>query len=70
MINQKNYLKKLKPYIKMDKKIIKLDDTEIAECEFQQHKSPISMNGIEINEIVVSNKFPFGIQSFEYFTGY
>ena len=28
--------KKSKPYIKMDKKIIKLDDTEIEKCKFYQ----------------------------------
>ena len=33
-INQKNYKKELKPYIKMDNKIINFDDTEIDEYEF------------------------------------
>ena len=41
----------------MDKKIIKFHDTEIEEYEFHQHKSPISINGI--NEIVVSIKLAF-----------
>ena len=42
----------------MDKKIsIKFDDTEIEEYEFHQYKSPISINGVNINEIVVSNMF-------------
>ena len=30
----KELLKKLKPYINMDKKIVKFDDTEIEEYEF------------------------------------
>ena len=38
----------------MDKKIIKFDDTEIEEYEF-----PLLINDIDINEIVVSNMFPF-----------
>ena len=42
----------------MGKKDIKLDDTEVEEYEFHQHKSPISINDKNINEIVVSNK-PF-----------
>ena len=46
----------------MDKKIIKFDDTEIEEYEFHQYKRVISINNIDINEIVVSNKFPFGKQ--------
>ena len=54
----------------MDKKIIKFDDTDIEEYEFHQYKSPISRNDIAINEIVVSNKFPLGIQDFKYFIGY
>ena len=43
----------------MDKKTIKFDDTKIEEYEFHQYKSPISINDIDVNEIV-SNKFPFG----------
>ena len=33
-------------------------------------KSYISINDIDINKIVVSNKLPFGKQDFEYFIGY
>ena len=54
----------------MDKKLIKFVDTEIEEYEFYQYKSPISINDIDINEIVLSNKFPFGKQGFKYFNGY
>ena len=43
----------------MDKIIIKFDDTEIEEYKFHQYKSSISLNDIDINKIVVSNKFPF-----------
>ena len=42
--------------MKMDKKT---DDTKIEEYEFHQRKSPISINDIDINKIVISNKFPF-----------
>ena len=49
----------MKPYIKMDKEIIKFDDTEIEEYKFHQYKSSISINDIGINELVVFNKFPF-----------
>ena len=54
----------------MDKKIIKFSDTEIEEYVFHQDKSSILINDIDINEIVVSNKFPFGKQDFKYFIGY
>ena len=42
---------------------------EIEEYEFHQCKSPISINDIDINEVVVSSKFPFGKQDFKYFIG-
>ena len=48
----------------MNKKIIKFDDTEIKEYKFHQYKSPISIKDIDINEIVVPNKFSFGKQDF------
>ena len=44
----------------MDKKIIKLDGTEIEEYKFHQYKSPILINDMDMNKIVVSNKLPFG----------
>ena len=66
----KKDIKKLKPFIKMDQKIIKFDDTEIEEQEFQQYKSFFSINDLDINKIVVSNKFPFGKQDFIYFIDY
>ena len=53
----------------MDKKI-KLDETEIEEFRFHQQKSPVLINNIGINEIVVSNKFPFRKQNFKYYIGY
>ena len=54
----------------MDNKILKFDDTEIQEYEFYQYKSPISIKNIDINKIVVSNKFPFDEKNFKYFIGY
>ena len=54
----------------MDEKIIKFHDTEIEEYKFHQYKSPISINEIDINKIVVSKKFPFCKQVFKYFIDY
>ena len=51
------------------KKIIKLDDTNIEEYEFHQYKSPILVNNVDINKLVVSNKFSFDKQDFKYFIG-
>ena len=54
----------------MGKKNIKFDDTEIQEYKFDQYKSPVSINNIDINKIVVSKKFSFYKQDFKYFIRY
>ena len=54
----------------MDRKAIKFGDTEIEEYKFHELKSPILINNIDINEIVVSNKLPFGKQDCKYFISY
>ena len=54
----------------MDRKTIKFGDTEIEEYKFHELKSPILINNIDINEIVVSNKLPSGKQDCKYFISY
>ena len=54
----------------MNKEIIKLDDTKIKNYKFHWHKSPILIDNIDINKIVVSNKVSFGKKDFKYFFGY
>ena len=54
----------------MDKKIAKFDDTEIEKYNFQKHESPISIDNIDINKIVISNKVSFGKKEFKYFIRY
>ena len=49
----------------MDKK-----NTEIKEYKFHQYKTPILINDIDINKIIVSNKLPFVKQDFKYPIGY
>ena len=51
----------------MDKRIIKIDDTEIEKYKFHQYQSPISINNVDINKIVVSNKVSFNKNDFKYF---
>ena len=45
--------------------ILKLKNTN-----FINRKALFSISNIDINKIVVSNKFPFGKQDFKYFIGY
>ena len=66
----KKIVKKVKTIYKNGWKIIKFDEIEIERYKFHQHKIPILTNDIDINEIVVSNKVPFGKEDFKYFTGY
>ena len=51
----------------MDKKIKRFDDTEIEEYDVHQYKK---ISDIDINEVVVYNKFHFGKKDFKYFIGY
>ena len=66
----KDYEKILKPYIKMDKKIINFNDTEIEEYKYYRHNSPILINEINMNETVASNKLPSIKEVFKYLIGY
>ena len=54
----------------MNLKIIKFDNNEIEEYKSHQYKSPILISDLDINEIIVSNEFPFGKQDFKYFIGF
>ena len=38
--------------------------------KFHQHKRPISIKNVDIENIVVSNKVRFGKKGFKYFIGY
>ena len=54
----------------MDKKIIKFDDIEIEKYKFHQYKSPILIDNIDVNKIVVFNKISFGKKYFKCFIVY
>ena len=54
----------------MEKTIIKFGDIEIEKQKFHQYKRHISINNIDINKMVVSNKVSFGKKGFKYFIGY
>ena len=54
----------------MNKTIMKFDDTDIEKYKFHQYKRPISIDNIDANKIVVSNKISFGKNDFKYFIGF
>ena len=62
-------MKTFKTMYKNGKKT-KLDNTEIEEYKFYEHKSPILINNIDFNKIAVSRKLPFSKQDFKYFVSY
>ena len=54
----------------MDKKNIKFGNTEVEKHKFHQNRSPITINNVDIDKIVVSNKVSFSKKDFRYFIGY
>ena len=61
---------KISEYIqKMGKEFITFGNIEIEKHKFHYHKKPISIYGVNIDRIVVSNKVPSGKECFIYFIG-
>ena len=60
-------MKKVKTIYLNGLKNIKFGNTESEEYEFNQYKSPILINDIGINKIVLYNNFHFSKQGFKYF---
>ena len=45
-------------------------DIKNQKSKFHQHKEPLPIKNIDINNIVVASKFPFGKKGFKYFFAY
>ena len=54
----------------MGKENITFDNIEVEKHEFHWHKSPISINDVDVSKVLVSNKVAFGEKGFKYFIGY
>ena len=57
-------IKKLLTTYKMGKEIMNISNIEVEKHEFDQRKSPILIVKVNINKIIVSQKFPFGKKAF------
>ena len=68
--SEKNIKRNKIVYKKGEKKIIKFDDAEIEQYKFHQYKNPNSIYNIDINKIIVSNKFLLVKKDVKYFIGY
>ena len=49
---------------------LKIDSTEANKNEFHAFKQRIASNLVNVNQIVVSDKFEHGDKGFKYFIGY
>ena len=56
--------------IKMSKITLKIDSTEVNKKEFHAFKQPIALSLVNVNQIVVSDKFEHSDKGFKYFIGY
>ena len=54
----------------MSEKILKFDNTRVNKKEFYKSKKPIDFDLVNVDQIVVSDKFKHSDNGFKYFTGY
>ena len=54
----------------MGNKIITFGDIEVEKHKFNRYKYPIFLNNVNIDNILVSNKFFSGEKNHKYFIGY
>ena len=59
-------MKSFQSIYKTDKKVKRFGDTEIEKHKFHQHKNPVSINNININKKVLSNKVSFCKKGFKF----
>ena len=72
-LNEKNGTLKninLLSHVKMGEKIVKIGDIEFQKQKFQHYKNPIFLDGIDIDNVLVSNKISCGKNNYKYFIGY
>ena len=56
--------------MKMSEKTLKLDNIDANKKEFHTFKQAVDSNLVDINKIVISEKFKLSNKGFEYFIGY
>ena len=54
----------------MSEKILKFDNIRVNKKEFYKSKKPIDFDLVNVDQIVVSDKFKHSDNGFKYFTGY
>ena len=66
IIKRKNLLLR----IKIGKEILTFGDIEVEKHKFHRHQTPIFLIDLDIEKLLVSNKFFFGKKNYKYFIGY
>ena len=55
--------------MRMSEKTLKYDNIRVNKREFQKPKQPVDLNLVNIDQIVVSDKFKHSDDGFKYFIG-
>ena len=56
--------------IRMSEKTLKFDNIRVNKKEFHKSKQPIDLMSVNVDQIVVSDKFKHSDEGFKYFIGY
>ena len=54
----------------MNEKTLKFNNTRANKKEFHKSKQPIDLMSVNVNQIVISDKFKHSDEGFKYFIGY
>ena len=54
----------------MSEKTLKFNNIRLNKKKFQKSKEPIDLFSVNVDQIVVSDKFKFNSESFKHFIGY
>ena len=54
----------------MSEKTLRLDNIRVNKKEFHKSKQPIDLMSVNVDQIVISDKFKLSDEGFKYFIGY
>ena len=54
----------------MGVKTLKIDNIRVNKKEFHKSKQPINLDLVNVDQIVISDRFNYSDDGFKYFTGY
>ena len=54
----------------MSEKTLKFDNIRVNKKQFHKSKQPIDLKSVNVNQIVVSDRFKHSDEGFKYFIGY